>query len=207
MAKKTARRSQESSLDDFLRNGTPVRGFNNLPTGTYDGHIKAGSALLEEKENGGKRVTMFLVVDSGDFKDREQRKRDDLTSEFGVNLFLGDLEAMELAVPTTTREFADVLAETDNLKVKFWVGKPSDEYPPKVRINELLEGSSKSETKDESPEPASDTPTKKEIRQLGKDEDEEGLQKIIDDEALDIDQDTFDTYPEVSKKIIEELDL
>jgi hypothetical protein len=209
MVKKAVRRNQGGGLDDFLRNGEAVAGFNNLPTGVYDGHIKPGSALLEVKQGGGERVTMFLIVDSGEFEGREQRKRDDLTSQFGVNLFLGDLKAMELGEPKTKREFAEALAETDGLKVKFWVSEPKDEFPPKVRINELLEGQEVSQTATEAIEAAaaSYSLSKRDVVKLGKDEDKKGLQKIIDDEALDIDQDKYVTYEEVANLIIKELDL
>jgi hypothetical protein len=138
--KKAVRKSGGSQLDTFIRNGEPVRGFSNLPTGVYDGYIKAGSAVLEPKEGGGDRVTMFLVVTApDDYKDREQRKRDDLSTQFGYNLFLGDLTNMEFAAPTSREELGQILSETDNKAVRFWVGQSSGEFPPKVRINELLE--------------------------------------------------------------------
>jgi hypothetical protein len=44
-----------------------------------------------------------------------------------------------------------MLSETDNLKIKFWVGKPQDEFPPKVRINELLEDQGSSPASSDEP--------------------------------------------------------
>jgi hypothetical protein len=149
------RASTKATLDDFIKNGKPVRGFSNLDSGTYDGYIKAGSALLDQKADGGDRCTMTLVTEvpdkDGNLVEKEQRKRDDLSTQFGYNLLLGDLANMDFPVPTTRAELGQMLSETDNLKIKFWVGKPQDEFPPKVRINELLEDQGSSPASSDEP--------------------------------------------------------
>lgn len=45
------------------------------------------------------------------------------------------------------------------------------------------------------------------VEALGEDNDEDGLQMIIKEYELKIDQNEYETYPEVAELIIEELEL
>jgi len=211
-------RRKSSETDDYFREGEPSR-FSNLPKGTYDGYVKAGSWLIEAKESGGHRSLCTLVVTSPEeFKNRVQVKRDDLSTQVGVNIFLGELEALELGQPKSLRECSEILADTDNLRVRFWVGEPRDENPPKVRFNERLEeanGAEEDEDVDEDAEEETEEKskkkgkskkneyTKKEIRSMDEDE----LTELIENEGLDIDPDDFDSWDDVADAVIKELGL
>jgi len=210
---KKALRKGSTSTDKLFADGVPSR-FSNLPEGTYDGYIKPGSFIIEPKEDGsGHRALCSLIVTSPEeFEGRTQVKRSDLSTQIGVNIFLGELETLEFDQPASLEEASELLAETDNIPVRFWVGPQNDEYPPKVRFNERLEGEggredeaedeSEDETEDESEEEESEY-TKKDIKKM----DEEALTQLIEDEALDIDPDDYDTWPEVATACIEELGL
>lgn len=138
-------RGREASDEKFFAGIQPAERFSNLPPGTYEGFVKPGSAQIEEKPNKtGKRAVMTLVVTSPqEFENRQQRFVCDLSTDIGKSIFLGELKTMGFGEPVSLREAADILADTDNLAVSFWVSEPKDENPPKVRINDILGTSAK----------------------------------------------------------------
>lgn len=143
---KTRKRTKGSSsaeIDRLFADGEPAEKFSNLPTGTYDGIIKPGSAVIEPKRDASHqyRASLSLVVtEPEEFKDRTQLARYDLSTQIGVNIFLAELATLDVGQPKNLKEAAEMMEETDNLPVRFWVSEPQDEFPPKVRINERLEG-------------------------------------------------------------------
>lgn len=200
MAKKSKKnRKSKSQTDDFFSNGEPSSGFNNLSEGTYEGFIKPGSAIIEPKESGGHKASLILVVTAPEeHEDKEQAMRCDLSTQVGVNIFLGQLELLGLDQASSVKEAAEALGDTDDVPVRFWVGPQQDEYPPKVRINERLEDSDDGE---EAEEPAEDDYTKKDIKKMTEEE--------LDDLAkeLKMDPDDYETYDKLRKDLYEELDL
>lgn len=141
-SKKKSKKKNKSQTDDLFSSGEPSSGFMNLPTGTYEGFVKPGSAVIEPKDSGGHKASLTLVVTAPEeHEDKEQSMRCDLSTQVGVNIFLGQLETLGLDQPSSVKEAAESLEETDNKKVSFWVGPEQGEFPPKVRINELLEDS------------------------------------------------------------------
>ena len=187
-----------SDADDLFANAEPSTGFNNLPEGTYEGYIKEGSAVIEPKDGGGRKASMVLVVTSPeDHEDRTQTLRCDLSTQIGVNIFCGELEKLGLGKPDTFKEAAEILSETDNVPVRFWVGPQKDEFPPKVRINERLED----DDNDGEDVTENDTYTKADIKKMT----DEELEALADE--LEIDHESYDEWDEVRDAIYEELEL
>lgn len=199
--KKAQRRSSRSNrggsdIDSMFANGEPAERFYNLPSGTYEGIIKAGSALIEEKpdQKGSYRASCVLVVtEDGEYEDKEQQARFDLSTQIGVNIFLGELDTLEIDKPDNLRDAGDALSEMDGLAVRFWVSEPKDEFPPKVRFNEKLES-----TNGGRPETASVEYTKKDIKAMSEDE----LTALAKENNLNPDDYSWE---ELEEKLIEEL--
>jgi len=210
MAKKTkkVKKTKKSNGSKLFSGTKPISGFSNLPAGTYEGYIKPGSAVLEPKpDGGGYRAKLVLVATSPDeYENREQRYSQDLTSEFGKGLFLGMLETLGFnAEIDTIEDAAEIMAQTDNIPVRFWVGEPRDEFPPRVSINDRLDDEDGEDTENED-EDADGTEeeeeyTKKDIKKMS----DEELDELA--EELDLDPDEYDTYKELREAIYEELDL
>ena len=206
MAKKTVKHSQRNSnkssggIDSLFKTAVPSRGFRNLPTGTYDGFVKPGSAIIEPKSKGSSdyKASLVLVVsEEGDLESREQTARYDLSTEVGVSIFMGDLEAMELGKPSNLAEAAEMLAESDGIPVQFWVSEPKDEFPPKVRINERLEGESAEASEDGEPEePEEDPLTAVEITNM----EEPELATLAKDN--DLNPDHYETWEDLAAELI-----
>jgi len=205
MAKKTKKRKRAapagraappSDLDDYLASGEPAAGFSNLPQGNYEGFVKPGSAVIEPKDSGGDRAQLMLVVTSPEeHVDRQQMRFYDLTTQIGVNILLGELEAMELPQAKSKKELGSILQQTDNIPVRFWVGPEREDFPPKVRINERLEGAPASAGGDA--DTGSDYYTKEEIMAAS----EKELEDIIKVEELAIVPDDIDTWEEVAEQV------
>lgn len=199
--KKTA--TSVSDIDALFASGVPSVGFVHLPEGDYEGRIKAGSAVIETKDNGGHRMTLTLQTTSpSKYVNREERYYCDLSTQVGVNIFLGLLETLQLGKPTSLAEAAELLAQTDDLLVKFHVAAAKDDYPPKVYINERLEEGEGNVGEEENTGITAD-----DIQTMGANEDEEGLRGIIDENALDVNPDEYDTWAEVADAIVAELGL
>jgi len=204
MAKKAVKHSKRSSskssggnIDSLFKTAVPSRGFRNLPTGTYDGFVKPGSAIIEPKSKGSsdyKASLVLIVSEEGDFENREQTARYDLSTEVGVSIFMGDLEAMELGKPSNLAEAAEMLSDSDDVPVEFWVSEPKDEFPPKVRINERLEEGEASEV--EEPEETEELLTAKEIKAMSEDE----LTTLAKDN--DLDPDDFESWEDLAAELI-----
>ena len=211
--KKKTKKSKKSNGNKLFSGVKPVSGFSNLPQGTYEGYIKPGSALLEPKQDGsGYRAVMTFIVSSPEeYENRSQRYSQDLTSDFGKGLFLGMLETLGFNPEIETdEEAADILSQTDNIPIRFWVGEEKDEFPPRVSINERLEDEDAEDTEDEDVEDVEDEDededeeveyTKKDIRKMS--------DKDIDELAgeLDLDPDDYETYKELRDVICDELGL
>lgn len=205
MAKKSKKSHKSSKSKDskFFDGIDPLTGYNNLPSGTYEGYIKPGSAVIEDKDDGGQRaVITFVVTSPEEHEDREQVGRYDLTSDVGKGIFLGQLVVLGLDEPSTLKEAASALSETDDIPVRFWVGPEEGEFPPKVRINERLDDSGDNDDGDgDNGEDEESEYTKKDIKKMSDEE--------LDDLAKDndMDPDEYETYQELREALYEELDL
>jgi len=206
MAKKKSSRKGKSSggnIDALFKGATPSRGFRNLPTGTYEGFVKPGSAIMEPKSKGSQdyKASLVLVVsEDGDLQGREQTARYDLSTQVGVDIFTGDLEAMELGKPESLAEAAEMLADSDGISVEFWVSEPKDDYPPKVRISERLEGDADTSTYDDSDDDDADDAdgslSAEDIRAMS----EEELTELAADN--DLNPDDYETWEELADVLV-----
>lgn len=188
-SKKTSKKkNRKSQTDDLFSSGKPSSGFMNLPSSTYEGFIKPGSAVIEPKDSGGHKASLTLVVTAPEeFEGKEQTMRCDLSTQVGVDIFLGQLvNVLGFDQPSSAKETAEILEETDKMKVRFWVGPEQGEFPPKVRLNELLEDSDEDSDSDSSDEEgAPDFEKGDRVSAEIDDETYEGtIKKVIDDEAV-----------------------
>ena len=186
-------KSKTGTTDELLKTAEPIEGFKDLPRGEYEGHIKAGSAALVSKGNDQHSAKILLVVDDGGEQDGEsQRYRQDLSSEFGMGLFLGVMKTLELGKPKDKKEMAKLLAETDDLRVRFFVGNKNEEYGANVYINELLEGGKHKADKDEEPEEPESNGDEDWTAESIADLSEKEMTKLAEDEGLDPDDFTWE---------------
>jgi len=202
-SKKALRRGSASDTDQFFRDGVPSR-FSNLPEGTYDGYIKAGSFIIEPKEGGGHRASCTLVVTAPEeFEEKTQTMRCDLSTQVGVNIFLGELEKLEFDQPASLKEAGELLSETDNMAVRFWVGPEQEDYPPKVRFNERLEGDEGSAEEAAPEDEPDDYYTAEQVLAMSSEE----LEALNKDESLELDPDDYETWEAFAEACITELGL
>lgn len=216
--KKKTKKSKKSNGNNLFKDIEPVSGFSNLPKGRYEGFVLPGSAVIEPKRDapGYRAVARFVVTSPDKYKNRQQRYIQDLTSEFGKGLFLGMLGAFDLSTEISTiEEAAEVLAETDNVHIRFYVGEPRDEYPPRVSVLERLEDEQDDDdAEDDDVEDDEDTEeeeeeedveeeeyTKKDIKKMS----EEELDELAEEVGLDSDE--YETYKGLREAIYEELGL
>lgn len=150
----STRGEQPMSVDKMFANGEPQVGYQHLPKGRYEGFIVLGSWVIKEKDKGGNESQVRLKCTTEGFVGREQIGRWDLTTQVGINIFQGNLIALGFEKPRSLKEAAEMVAETDNIPVKFYVGEQKDEFPPKVSILERLETAPVAD----SPEPVAEVP-------------------------------------------------
>jgi len=211
--KSTKSNTAIDNTDSLFANSEVQERQSHLPDGTYQGFVVPGSAKMEERTskagNTSWNVSMQLKVLNGDYVNRTQWYRQNLGTEVGVNIFVTDLVNMGFEKPSSKREAAECLAETDNVKVSFWVNHKDDGYAPTVRINELLEDDDVEGATKESDGAVegNDVISREDVLALGNAEDEAGLQEIIDEYGLDINQDDYETYGEVATEIVGQLKL
>lgn len=148
------RASSKSSDGNSLKGIEPSKGFTHLPKGSYEGYIKPGSwTFTEVQDKAWKyKTSLTLVVDAGEHEGETEFWRQNL-NDIGKSYLLGLLETLELGRPDTIVPGAsDLAAESDNLRVRFYVTESKDEYGPEVYINELLEGEGSGMTNEEEEE-------------------------------------------------------
>ena len=110
--------------------------------------------------------------------------------------------------PDDVDEIPDVVGQTEGLPIAFRV-RTKQEFT-NVDFIGLLEGVEVEQPDDDGKDEAEDGDgelTAEDVTAMGEEDDEDGLQGIIDAYELDIDQDDYATYAEVADLIIEELEL
>lgn len=164
-----SRAPRPNGLDDLLAAADPDA-MAWLDSGTYEGYIKPKSGRLELKGQGQGYVAHmdFITVINGE--ESTQHYFQDLSTQTGVNIFTGHLRVLGFEKPETKDEAADCLKEVDNLAIKFFVGKPRGEFPPNVRILDLIEGEPSSEADSEDAEDQQGPYTKEEVNAMSDEE-------------------------------------
>jgi hypothetical protein len=177
-----------------------------LPDGDYEGVIKSG--VIKACQNGELQAAWEIEVTGPDgFEGRKQNKFAYLGGENSLDWFKGDLATLGIDLPDSMEDIPSVMGETEGLAVAFRIR--SKQENTNVYFLGLLEGEEVGDdgSKDTEDEGGEDELTADDVTALGEADDEEGLQTIIDDYELDIDQDDYAEYTEVAELIIEELEL
>ena len=196
------------ALQKKWKSATPRTG-GGLSDGDYEGVIK--SAVIKMCKDGELQCVWELEVTAPDgFEGRKQNKSAYLGGENSFDWFKGDLLNLGIDPPDDADDIANAVGQTEGLAVAFRV-KNRQENTNVYFIGLLEDGDTDvkdTKSKDEKGEEDNkDELTAKEVKALGKADDEAGLQAIINDYELDIDQDEYETYPEVADLIIEALEL
>jgi hypothetical protein len=198
LSNKNGRSAGDTS--SLWKTSKPVIG-GNLPRGTYEGYIKPGTWIIEPKKDGGDKSSFTLVVTAPEeYEGRMQIARFDLSTEFGIGVFKGQLITLGFEEPQSISEAAELLSETDGLYVRFYVSEPKDEFPPSVRINERLDEPEETtgpgeESEGGEVETPSELPTRDDIKKMHHDE----LASLA--EENDIDPDDYPTDVKLRKEI------
>ena len=198
--------SKLRALQKAWKSATPRTG-GGLSDGDYEGVIK--SAVIKMCKDGELQCVWELEVTAPDgFEGRKQNKFAYLGGENSFDWFKGDLLNLGIDPPDDADDIANAVGQTEGLAVAFRVKNRQENT--NVYFIGLLEDEKapqSSESNDPDVATSKEELTAKEVKALGKADDEAGLQAIIDDYELDIDQDEYETYPEVADLIIEALEL
>jgi len=181
-----------------------------LPDGEYEGVIRTATVGLSKSD--AKRLQcMWSIEATGPegFEGRKQIKIAGLETEDNLAWFKGDLAVLGVDAPDDVDEIPDVVGQTEGLPIAFRV-RTKQEFT-NVDFIGLLEGVEVEQPDDDGKDKAEDGDgdelTAEDVTAMGEEDDEDGLQGIIDAYELDIYQDDYATYAEVADLIIEELEL
>lgn len=198
--------SKLKQLQKKWKAATPRTG-GGLPDGDYEGVIKTAVVGLSKSE--AKRLqcvwTLEATAPEG-FEGHKQIKIAGLETEDNLCWFQGDLAVLGIDPPDSAEDIADAAGQTEGLPIAFRV-RTKQEFT-NVDFIGLLEGVEVEETESEETEDSDEEElTADMITEMGENDDEEGLQAIIDEYEIDIDQDDYATYSEVAELVIEALEL
>lgn len=186
-------------------------GFRELPTGEQYSMVIKSATCGPTKSGDHDQVTWELQVTEGDYKGTMAWKYTSLKTSRNVNFFKGELEALDVAVPENFDAIGATLEECDGLHVRVKVVETKDEFPPNYFFQEVLESGVATVAEEvgttEQPSRPEVKLTAGEVIEMGKADDEEALQRVIDDNGLDINQAEYVTYGEVADLIIDQLKL
>lgn len=207
MSEKVSVASKLRELKKIWKSSTPRTG-GGLPDGEYEGVIKTAVVGLSKSES--KRLqcvwTIEVTAPEG-LEGRKQIKIAGLETEDNLSWFKGDLALLGIDPPDDPDDIAAVAGQTEGLPVAFRV-RTKQEFT-NVDFIGLLEGVEvkEPEDKDKAEESGEKELTAEDITAMGYADDECGLQMVINDYDLGINQDDYATFPEVAGLIIEELGL
>ena len=198
--------SKLRALKSTWKKAAPRTG-GGLPDGEYEGVIK--SAVVGLSKSDSKRLqctwTMEVTAPEG-FESRKQIKIAGLETEDNLCWFQGDLAVLGVDPPDDVDNIAEAVGQTEGLPIAFKV-RTKQEFT-NVDFIGLLEGEAVEKPEAEEAEESSEEElTADDVTAMGKADDEDGLQAIIDEYEIDIVQDDYETYTEVATLIIEALEL
>ena len=202
---KTSVASKLKMLQKKWKAASPRTG-GGLPDGDFEGVIKSG--VIKTCKDGELQAVWEIEVTGPDgFEGRKQSKFAYLGGENSLDWFQGDLATLGIDLPDDPEDLPSVMGETEGLPIAFRVR--SKQENTNIYFLGLLEGEEVETTEDteEAEESNEAELTAKDVKAMGKAEDEEGLQAIIDEYELDIDQDDYAEYTEVADEIISQLEL
>lgn len=192
------RAMQQGWSDTEARTG----GAQFPPGRDQEGFIK--EVVIETSKKGALQVHWTIEGTSDGIEGMTDHKWSSMGTPENRQWLRGEMETIDLAWPDTPEQLGESLGPAVGLGIRFdVVNKKSEEYENhNIYYREALEGSNAPAASGTDP-----TYTKATITALGIAEDEVGLQLIIDVEALNIDPDSYDTWPEVATAIITDLAL
>ena len=197
--------SKLKALKSTWKKAAPRTG-GGLPDGEYEGVIK--SAVVGLSKSDSKRLqctwTMEVTAPEG-FESRKQIKIAGLETEDNLCWFQGDLAVLGVDPPNDVDNIAEAVGQTEGLPIAFKV-RTKQEFT-NVDFIGLLEGVEVEQPEEKVEESNEEELTADEVTAMGEADDESGLQEIINDYDLGINQDEYETYPEVAVLVIEALEL
>ena len=199
--------SKLRALKKKWKAATPRTG-GGLPDGDYEGVIKTAVVGISKSEAKRLQCVWTLEATSEGFEGRKQIKIAGLETEDNLCWFQGDLAVLGIDPPDDVDDMPDVVGQTEGLPIAFRV-RTKQEFT-NVDFIGLLEGEvvEQAENSDsEVEEGDNEYVTADDVAALGEAEDEAGLQTVIDEYELDINQDDYETYAEVAELIVEQLEL
>jgi len=186
--------------------GAAPRTGGGLPDGEYEGVIRTAVVGLSKSESRRLQCVWSIETTAPEgFEGRKQTKTAGLESEDNLCWFQGDLAVLGIDPPDDVDDIPDAAGQTEGLPIAFKV-RTNKEFT-NVDFIGLLEGVEVEQPSSEVEEGNEDELTAEMVTAMGKEEDEDGLQAIIDEYEIDIDQDDYETYAEVADLIIAELAL
>ena len=205
----------KDKTDEMFANSEPDEGFSHLPGGKHEVvFVDAEKTRIAIKEGGGKVAFIKVQVDdpSSEHNEKFDMFKQDLTSQIGINIFAGMMKKMEFEPPKSTQEAAKCLSQLVGMRGLIWTDGGKDEFPPKMRINERLNGEVAERGSEEDPvasepeptaEPAApdfDNMTWAEVGVMAEDENEVAQNYLVEQaKEADIDPDNF-SWPELAEQ-------
>jgi hypothetical protein len=192
--------------------GASPRTGGGLPDGDYEGVIK--SAVVGLSKSDAHRLQCVWTIEATapeGFEGRKQIKIAGLETEDNLCWFQGDLAVLGIEPPGDAEDIAEVAGQSEGMPIAFRV-RTKQEFTNVDFIGLLEDVDVKEPGNDGKAEETGEADDKEEltakiVSKMGKLDNEAGLQEIIDEYELDIDQDDYATYPEVADLIIEALEL
>jgi len=173
-----------------------------LPDGEYVGVIE--DLEVGKSQQGSDQVTWKLLITEGDCEGKRKTKWSSLESDKGISYLKRDMEALGLDEPAKIEDLPRALGPAIGKIIRFEVWT-NGEFT-NVDFMEEIANDGAAEAASEEAEEA-DGLTAADVTALGAEDDQAGLQAIIDANELDVDQDEYETYAEVADVIIKELAL
>ena len=196
--------SKLRALKGAWKKAAPRTG-GGLPDGDYEGVIKTTVVGISKSESQRLQCVWTIEATSEGFEGRKQIKIAGLETEDNLCWFQGDLAVLGIDSPDSIDDLPDAVGQTEGLPIAFRV-RTNKEFT-NVDFIGVLEGGEVEPSDEATVDEDSDELTAEIVTAMGEEDDEDGLQVVIDEYSLDINQDDYATYPEVADLIIEQLEL
>ena len=172
-----------------------------LPDGEYVGVIE--DLEVGKSQQGSDQVTWKLLITEGDCEGKRKTKWSSLESDKSISYLKRDMEALGLDEPAKIEDLPRALGPAIGKVIRFEVWT-NGEF---TNVDFMEEIASDGAAEPDAEEPEAEGLSAADVTALGAEDDEAGLQAIIDENELDVDQDEYATYAEVADVIIKELSL
>jgi len=175
-----------------------------LPDGEYVGVIE--DLEVGKSQQGSDQVTWKLLITEGDCEGKRKTKWSSLESDKGISYLKRDMEALGLDEPAKIEDLPRALGPAIGKIIRFEVWT-NGEFTNVDFMEEIANDGATESADDGTEEAEAEGLSAADVTALGAEDDEAGLQAIIDENELDVDQDEYATYAEVAEVVITELAL